>query len=433
MIIHKSQLTQLFANRKCQVAVLAAAMLCVSLTSFAGETYSLNADWRFMKAPETIPLAQAKASIEKGGAKVEDAGFDDSGWERVSLPHPINAHDSFDDRAVDAGEATFWRGMAFYRKRFTLPAMENEKCRIENGVGKAFITFETVRQTVYLWVNGKFAGYYEAGVAPCAFDVTALVRQGENVMCVATDNCAARGTKVITRETVPGNPPGDMSGAAYQWNTTDFNEVQGGLVGNVSLVVKPGKTYLTLPYYNNLKTVGTYVTAKDFDFAKGEATICVKAEVRNEDSSRRGAEVKRVKVRLEVMDAGAAKTTGTSGPAHQAFVVSAVSGVSDVPVSAPQTYLTALEGDVYGAAPQPTRLNGSKTTVLSVEGRANGLVFWSPETPHLYDVVVSLVAEDGTVLDTETIRTGFREVVFDAAKGGLLVNGKNVWLTGYAT
>ena len=57
-----------------------------------------------------------------------------------------------------------------------------------------------------------------------------------------------------------------MTGAAYQWNTTDFNEVQGGLVGNVSLITKTSKTYLTLPYYNNLKTIGTYVTAKDFDF-----------------------------------------------------------------------------------------------------------------------------------------------------------------------
>ena len=141
-----------------------------------GNRYSLNADWRFMKAPQTIPLAQAKASVESGGVRVEDPSFDDSSWEEVSVPHPINAHDSFDERAVDAGEANFWRGMAFYRKRFTLPGGRG----LEKG--KAFVAFETVRQTVYLWMNGRFAGYYEAGVAPCAFDVTELVRDGENVM-----------------------------------------------------------------------------------------------------------------------------------------------------------------------------------------------------------------------------------------------------------
>ena len=81
--------------------------------------------------------------------------------------------------------------------------------------------------------------------------MTSLLKNGENVVCIATDNCAARGTKLFTLETIPGHEPGDMSGRGFQWNTTDFNEVQGGLVGNVSLVLKKSKTYLTLPYYNN--------------------------------------------------------------------------------------------------------------------------------------------------------------------------------------
>ncbi len=376
------------------------------------ETLSLNADWRFTKAPKTIPLSQAKASVETAGVKVEDPAFDDSAWEAVSVPHPINAHDSFDDRAVDPGESSFWRGMAFYRKRFSLDAAPK---------GKAFVTFETVRQSVYLWANGKFAGYYEAGIAPCAFDVTALLKAGENVLCVATDNCAARGAKLFMHETIPGHEPGDMSGAAYQWNSTDFNEVQGGLVGNVSLVLKDSKTYLTLPYYNNLKTVGTYVTAKDFDFEKGEATICVRAEVRNED----GKEVK-VKVMVEVRD-----IRQTATDIRLATVDSRLSQI--IPASdAGQVFQTALEGDVYENAPQPTRVASPETAVLEAECRAKGLVFWSPDTPHLYDVVVSLVGEDGKIVDTETIRTGFREVKYDAASGGLKINGKNIWLTGYA-
>ena len=104
-------------------SAIAVAIAALGLAgSSAGAVYSLNADWRFKKAPKTIPLAQAKASVETAGVKVEDAAYDDSAWEAVSVPHPINAHDSFDDRAVDAGEASFWRGMAFYRKRFTLDA-----------------------------------------------------------------------------------------------------------------------------------------------------------------------------------------------------------------------------------------------------------------------------------------------------------------------
>ncbi len=195
---------QIFAIFAIAVGFSVFADSAVSRKSDVNYTFSLNADWRFTKAPVTIPLAQAKASVETNGVKVEDPAFDDSAWETVSVPHPINARDSFDNHAVDAGESSFWRGMAFYRKRFTLDAAPK---------GKAFITFETVRQTIYLWVNGKFAGYYEAGIAPTAFDVTSLLKNGENVVCVATDNCAARGTKLFTLETIPGHEPGDISGA----------------------------------------------------------------------------------------------------------------------------------------------------------------------------------------------------------------------------
>ena len=413
----------------------------MTFASLAGETYSLNTDWRFAKATQTIPLSAAKASVENGGVKVEDPSFDDSKWEVVSVPHPINAHDSFDERAVDAGEASFWRGVAFYRKRFAFPGNRLRQGYGgrdgEWGTGKFFLTFETVRQTIYVWVNGKFAGYYEAGIAPTAFDITAIVKSGENVVCVATDNCAARGTKTFTHETIPGHGPGDMSGAAYQWNTTDFNEVQGGLVGNVSLIVKPSKTYLTLPFYNNLKTVGTYVTAKDFDFEKGEATICVKAEVRNES----GRSLK-AKVEVSVREAGnltqsrrvaeMTGTTRTAGTTGTKSLVSVVSSVSSVPSAPSKVFLTTLEPDVYEASPAPTRVVSPETAFVEAECRVAGLKFWSPDTPHLYDVVVTLIDEKGAVLDNETIRTGFREVKYDAAKGGLLVNGKNVWLTGYA-
>ena len=408
---------------KIQSAIAVAIAALGLAASSAGAVYSLNADWRFIKAPKTIPLAQAKASVETAGVKVEEAGYDDSAWEAVSVPHPINAHDSFDDRAVDAGEASFWRGMAFYRKRFALPAGTGNG---EWGTGKAFIAFETVRQSVYLWVNGSFVGYYEAGIAPCAFDVTPLLKTGENLICVATDNCAARGAKLFMHETIPGHAPGDMSGAAYQWNTADFNEVQGGLVGTVSLVLKPSKTYLTLPYYNNLKTVGTYVTAADFDFAKGAATICVRAEVRNEDTSRGDAEARRLGIRVEVRDIRQPTTD-----IRLSTVDSRLAQI--IPASdAGKVFMTALESDVYENAPQPTRVASPETVALEATCRATGLTFWSPETPHLYDVKVSLVGEDGTVLDTETIRTGFREVTYDAKSGGLKINGKNTWLTGYA-
>ena len=118
--MEKTVMKQLIAVIALSVCFGAFADSVANRPSDLADTFSLNADWRFTKAPETIPLAQAKASVETKGVKVEDPAFDDSAWESVSVPHPINARDSFDNHAVDAGESSFWRGMAFYRKRFTL-------------------------------------------------------------------------------------------------------------------------------------------------------------------------------------------------------------------------------------------------------------------------------------------------------------------------
>ena len=42
-------------------------VLCLFVPLFASaQTFSLNADWRFRKAPVTIPLAQAKSGIVCG-------------------------------------------------------------------------------------------------------------------------------------------------------------------------------------------------------------------------------------------------------------------------------------------------------------------------------------------------------------------------------
>lgn len=179
-------------------------------------------------------------------------------WENVSVPHAVNAEDSFDGVGVDAGEAGLYRGFMFYRKNIVIPQTDEGK--------KFILEFEAVRQSVYLYVNGNMAGYYEAGITAMGFDITPYVAAGEeNIIAVATDNNSDRGQdnkfiaadgkeKVkVTMETIPGHEPGDASGIGYQWNTKDFNEVQGGISGNVNLYAK-NKVYQTLPLYNNLKT-----------------------------------------------------------------------------------------------------------------------------------------------------------------------------------
>ncbi len=387
--------------------VLYALFAAVSLA--AGTPLNLNLDWKFTKAKgKTFPLEAAAKSVEQEGKPFYAVNYDDSAWQAVSVPHPVNAEDSFDDRIIDAGEPNLYRGFMFYRKHFTLSG--------ETAGKKVFLEFESIRQTVYLYVNGKFAGYYEAGVAPVGFDISGLVQPGDNLIAVATDNTSSRGMPVYLKETIPGNPPGDQSGVDYQWNNKDFNPVQGGLTGNVNLYCS-GPLYLTLPLYNNLKTTGTYVYASDFDLSGGSARIRVEAEVRNESKAAAG-------LALEVTIASAA-----DGKAVASFKGEATSVPSAT--DAGKVYPTAVEADVYGENPKPTAVNTPEVRVLSLAGKATGLEFWSPDNPALYKVTIRLTDGKGKVHDVREIVTGFRDVKFDAAKG-LLINGKSFYLKGYS-
>ena len=110
-------------------------------------TYNMNVDWKFKKAADgsEYPLAKASASVAKDGKNFYDADYDDSDWDTVSVPHPINAEDSFDGACYDAGEAGLYRGFMFYRKHITIPESDAGK--------KLFLEFEAVRNSVYLYVD----------------------------------------------------------------------------------------------------------------------------------------------------------------------------------------------------------------------------------------------------------------------------------------
>lgn len=369
-------------------------------------TYNMNIDWKYKRAAVYFPLKDAAMSMEKDGKQFYEADYDDSDWESVSVPHAINAIDSFDGLGVDAGEAGLYRGFSFYRKSFAVP---------EEHAGKKFILeFEAVRQTVYLYVNGNMAGYYEAGVTAMGFDITPYIHSGENLIAVATDNTAGRGASVVVSETKPGSEPGSNDGWGYQWNTKDFNEVQGGITGNVNLYVKP-MIYQTLPLYSNMKTTGNYVYATDFDIRGHKAVINVKAELRNESASDRD-----IQLRTDIVDAkgGLVASFDTSATVPAAKDKGAV-------------FKTVVPDDAYDENPMPTPTDTVDVTYVTSGAVVENLNFWSPDAPHLYDVYTT-VFENGKALDVSKITTGFRKVTYDINDGGLKINERSVWLTGYA-
>lgn len=373
--------------------------------------YNMNIDWKFRKAEPgyEYPLNTALDSIIDGsGKQFYEIGYDDSGWEDVSIPHPVNAEDSFDGACYDAGEASLYRGFMFYRKIFDVPA--------ENEGKKIFLEFESIRQSIYLYVNGEMVGYYEAGIAATGFDITEYVNIGsENLIAVATDNAASRGASFTTLETKPGSEPGAADGYGYQWNTKDFNEVQGGITGNVNLYTK-NKIYQTLPLYNNLKTTGNYIYGSDYDIDNKSATINIKAEVRNETET--DADLT-LQVDVVAMDGTLAYSFENDGT---------VKSASDAGIR----YMSMVPYDAYDENPDPTDISTVDVSYIEASFRAENMRFWSDKDPYMYTVYTILKDADGNIIDVQKKETGFRKVEYDINNGGLRINDKSVYLKGYA-
>jgi beta-galactosidase len=235
------------------VAAGAAPLLtggAAAATASSRQVYDLNLDWKFIRQDVT-------------GAQAVD--FDDSGWVTVSVPHTYNDVDSFDNWITSSGESAVAMQITWYRKRFSMPAAQQEQ--------KVLLAFEGVRQAATVYVNGTKVGLYENGVAPFGFDITGQINFGaENVIAVKADNTKWR--------------PEESTGMPFQWDTRDFNPEYGGLTHNVRMYVLP-RTYFTLPLYTNLKTTGTYVYPSAVNVSGATATINAQAQVRNEQSTAR--------------------------------------------------------------------------------------------------------------------------------------------------
>ena len=187
-------------------------------------------------------------------AEAEKPEFDDSQWQRVTLPYAFNGDEAFRKDIVDLTDTVCW-----YRKTFTLTEAD--------VAGKVFIEFEGARQGADVWLNGQKVGFSDNGVMAFGFDLTPYIREGENVLAVRCDNSWTYRDRVLN--------------SRYQWNDKNFNANYGGLPKNVYLHIT-GKLYQTLPLYSNLGTTGVYVYATYFDVENRRAMINVKSQVINE-------------------------------------------------------------------------------------------------------------------------------------------------------
>ena len=226
--------------------LLVAISFSIAMHAVERKKYNFNSEWR-------LAIGDFKEAAE--------ASFDDSRWQKVTLPYAFNGDEAFRKDIVNLTDTTTW-----YRKVFTLPSHHSPL------TSKFFIEFEGVRQGADFYLNGHHLGFSENGVMACGFDLTPYIKEGKNVISVRCDNSwQYRSRKHNSR---------------YQWNDRNFNANYGGIPKNVYLHITD-KLYQTLPLYSNLGTTGTYIYASDFDIPNHKAVIHAESQVKNEDSKPR--------------------------------------------------------------------------------------------------------------------------------------------------
>jgi beta-galactosidase len=300
----------------------------------------------------------------------DQIGFDDAPWVTISAPHTYNDVDSYTDFiSHSGGDRHAYSGIAWYRKHFKLPASAKD--------GKVWLEFEGLKQAGRFWVNGKFAGKYENGVTPLGLEVTELVNFGDadNVIAVKVDNS--------------NNYQEEATGTEYEWMGRAFNPNYGGLNHDIWLHLT-GKVYQTLPLYENLQTTGVYVYPSAFDFPNHACEVNLESQVKNESGD------------------------------QQSIILSAVV------VDAAGKVCAKFESEA-------SDLVSGETEVFKASGKLADAKFWSPEQPALYTVYSMLKVND-KVVDVQRLTTGFRKAEFKGGvgTGGVYLNDKFVWLTGYA-
>jgi len=138
------------------------------------------AGWRFAKG-------------DAAGAQQPE--FDDAGWEPVALPHCFNAEDTF------TPERGYYRGPAWYRKRFRIEGL---------GDGRAHLVFEGSFAVTTVWLNGRQVAASVDGYTGMAVDVTDAPAR-DNVVAVRVDN-------THDPDVLPGldEPDYDLYGGLYR-------------------------------------------------------------------------------------------------------------------------------------------------------------------------------------------------------------------------
>lgn len=191
--------------------LLPALLLGVSLGTVAQsrrERINFDADWKFHKGD--IAIGRAVKAGRYGGLtdtnvkvvtdetltiayndKNKAAAYNPADWKSVNLPHDWCIEENFindDSKVIDGAPEGLVShgflpvGIGFYRKEFEISAEDLGK--------KISIEFDGIFRNSTVWVNGHLMGTHASGYIPSFYDLTDVLRygnEGKNVILVKVD------------------------------------------------------------------------------------------------------------------------------------------------------------------------------------------------------------------------------------------------------
>jgi beta-galactosidase len=150
-----------------KIKIIAGLLLLLTTLSFAKarpeRVVLFDNDWLFFRAP---------------GAGGDQPAKDEAGWKPVDLPHDWSIEDlpgtksPFHPEALNGVSGGFTTGgVGWYRKTFTVPASQKDKCFA--------IQFDGVYMNAEVWLNGQHLGSWPYGYSTFWFDLTDKLRPGQ--------------------------------------------------------------------------------------------------------------------------------------------------------------------------------------------------------------------------------------------------------------
>jgi beta-galactosidase len=306
--------------------------------------------------------------------------FDDSGFERVVLPHAnirLPWH-SFDDKA--------YQFVSVYRRHFRLPPAARGR--------RVLLEFEGVMTASTVWLNGVRLGEYRGGFTPFGFDLTEHVDlAGENVLAVEVDSTER-----------PDIPPFG--------NLVDYLTF-GGMYREVSLkLVAP--CFLENVFARPSNVLSSHPGLEVDCFIQHPSVASNEGHTRSGAAGERGASdveaaARGLVLELELVD-GERVIARASEP---------LPGSRRARPSGQEPAASVQVPESTGPAePHRHTIRFEKLPPVRL---------WDIDHPHLYTVRVRLV-RDGRVLDNDSRTFGFRSARF--TERGFELNGRIVKLRG---